>query len=195
MYRFLLISLTLLTVQNTVSAQDSIYGSYKNQVFTNLLLPILSSIDLNYERTLGGNFAIGVGGAIYGDTFQDLSFDDSYRAGELTTKYEITPFTRLYFNGNQNNSHILEIFGSISGVEESGRYIRSVNPEGFGVYDIGVKSFTRGGFGMGYAYRFLFMEGKLVAEAQLGLRTNFDVSFVVVNAALVRTGIKIGYRF
>ncbi len=193
MRRSLIFFILFLIACLVLKAQDPL--PYKNQVSTNLLLPLFGSADVAYERTLGGKFAVGLGAAVYGEPFEDLTIDDSYRGGSLRTKNEIMPFARIYFNGNQKKSHFLEVLGSFSRVDESGRLIRSVNEEGNGVYDIGVRSYTRGGLGMGYGYRFLLVDDKLVLEAQLGLRTNFDVNFIVLNAALVRTGIKIGYRF
>lgn len=168
---------------------------YKNQISTNLFLPIFGSADVTYERAFGQKFALGIASAIYGDRIEALTFDDSYGEFELMTKYEIMPFARIYFGGNQRKSHFLEVFGSLSGVDETGRLVRSINEQGFGVYDLGTESYVRGGLGVGYGYRFLFLEGRWVAEAQFGLRTNFDVNFIVLNAALVRTGIKVGYRF
>lgn len=169
--------------------------SYKNQVATNIFLPIFESADLSYERSLGQKFGVGISGAIYGDRIEEISVDDSYNELELRTKYEILPFARIYFGGNQKSSHFLETFGSISGVDESGSLVRSNNDQGYGVYSLGTESYIRGGLGIGYGYRFLFLDDKLMAEAEFGVRTNFDVNFIVLNAALVRTGIRIGYRF
>ncbi len=194
MRRSLLFLVCFLLACFALKAQDAPAVSYKNQISTNLLLPVFSSVDLNYERALGSKFALGLAVAVYGENIKDLTVD-SFNEATLRTKNEVMPFARLYFNGNQNNSHLLEIFGSFSQVDEDGRLVRSVNDAGFGVYDIGVESYTRGGFGIGYGYRFLLMDDKLVLEGQFGLRTNFDLNFVVLNAALIRTGIKIGYRF
>ncbi|MGB6151204.1 MAG: hypothetical protein WBG48_04365 [Pricia sp.] len=191
----ILIVLAVLFQGSLFAQEDAAMPTYKNQVSTNLLLPIFNSVDLAYERTLGRKFALGIAGAVYGDRIEEISFDDAYRERELKTNYEIMPFARLYFNGNQHKSHFIEIFGSISGVDESGRLVRSVNDQGYGVYGFGTTSYTRGGLGGGYGYRFLFLDGRLAAEAQFGLRTNFDVNFILLNGALVRTGIKIGYRF
>ena len=147
-----------------------------------------------YKRTLGEKFALGLAGAIYGDQIEKISFDDRY-VGELRTNYEIISFARLYFSDNQRKSHLIEFFTSISGVDEGGILNRFVNDEGYAVYGFGTESYIRGGFGGGYGYRFLFVGGKLVVEAQFGVRTNFDINGLMVNAAFVRMGIKIGYRF
>ncbi len=195
MRRSLLFLACFLLACFALKAQEEPSKSYKNQISTNLLLPIFGSVDFSYERSLGNKFAVGIGAAVYGEDFENLTIDDSYGGGTLRTKNEIMPFARIYFNGNQNNSHLLEVFGSFSRVDEDGRLVRSLNDVGNGVYDIGVESYTRGGFGLGYGYRFLLLDNKLALEAQFGLRTNFDLNFVVLNAALVRTGIKIGYRF
>jgi hypothetical protein len=166
----------------------------KNQIATNLILPLLESVDLSYERTIANKWALGIAAAIYGEDGQDLS--TSYSNGyDLTTTYEVMPFVRIYFQGAQNKSHFLEVFGSLSRMEERGAFIRNTNEQGFGVYERGVRDFTVGGLGIGYGYRFLLLEKKLVLEAQFGIRTNFDVEFFFLNAALVRTGIKVGYRF
>jgi len=195
MRKCLIYFLCLLAAICAASAQESDTTTYKNQVTTNLFLPIFESFDLSYERVLGNKFALGISGAIYGERIEEISLDDTYGGLELRTKYELMPFARIYFGGNQRKSHFLEVFGSISGVDEKGRLVRSNTDAGFGVYTLGTESYTRGGVGLGYGYRFLFLEGRLVAEAQFGVRTNFDVNFVVLNAAFVRTGIKIGYRF
>lgn len=166
----------------------------KNQISSNIALPIFGSVDLNYERTIANKWAIGVGVAIYGDRFQELNIS-TYGDYNYANTYEITPFARFYFQGAQRKSHFVEVFGSISEVEESGRYIRTINTEGYGVYDIGTKVNSIGGLGMGYGYRFLFLNDKLVLEAQIGIRTNFEMDYLFLNGALVRTGIKLGYRF
>lgn len=166
----------------------------RNQISTNLILPFLESVDLSYERTIANKWALGIAAAVYGEGGQDLavSYTNEY---DLTTTYEIMPFVRIYFQGAQNKSHFLEVFGSLSKMEERGAFVRNTNEEGFGVYERGLRDFTVGGLGIGYGYRFLFLEKKLVLEAQFGIRTNFDVDFFFLNAALVRTGIKVGYRF
>lgn len=195
MYRLLFLFLFFFVCLMSVRAQQEDVVIRKNQLSTNLFLPIFKSVDLNYERALGNKFALGLAGAVYSEEIEEITANDNYQGRDLTTKYEIMPFARIYFGGNQRKSHFLEAFGSISGVEESGRLIRTINEEGFGVYGLGTKSYARGGLGIGYGYRFLFFEGKMSVEAQFGIRTNFDVTFIVLNAALIRTGIRIGYRF
>lgn len=166
----------------------------KNQVSTNLFLPLFSSVDLSYERVVANKWAIGVGAAIYGENFQ--VFDSGYSDyQEYTTKYEITPYGRFYFQGTQRKSHFVELFGSLGEVEERDRNVRTINEEGYGVYSLGVKDYTVGGLGVGYGYRFLFLNNKLALEAEIGIRTNFSVDYYFLNRALVRTGIKVGYRF
>ncbi len=167
---------------------------YKNQISTNLALPIFGSFDLNYERTVANKWAIGLAAAIYGDRISELSTASS-NYYQYSTNYELMPFVRIYFQGAQNKSHFLEVFGSLSEVEESGRYVRSTNGQGYGVYNIDTRVYTVGGLGIGYGYRFLFLDDKLVLEAQFGVRTNFNADFLFLNGAAVRTGIKVGYRF
>ncbi|WP_289060637.1 hypothetical protein [uncultured Zobellia sp.] len=166
---------------------------YKNQISSNLMLPIFQSFDLSYERIVANKWAVGLSGAIYGDRIEELDTEGSYY--NRTTNFEIMPLVRLYINGTQKKSHFFEIFGSVSQVDEAGRYVRIVNDQGYGVYTIGTETYTVGGLGTGYGYRFLFIDNKLVVEAQLGLRTNFSTNFIFFNAALVRTGIRVGYRF
>lgn len=192
---FLLFVCCFLMISNSFFAQkDEEQVQFRNQISTNLALPIFSSFDFNYERTIANKWAIGLGGAIYGDRFRELNTVSSsyYR---YATTYEITPFARFYFQGAQHKSHFVEIFGSISEVVESGRYVRTTNAADYGVYHQGTKVYYVGGLGTGYGYRFLLMDEKLVLEAQIGIRTNFDVDFLFLNGALVRTGIKVGYRF
>lgn len=186
--------LVLITYNVSVFAQENNADIFlKNQVSTNLLLPIFESFDLSYERTIANKWAVGLAGAIYGERATELT--TSYDYYEYKTNYEIMPFVRIYFQGAQNKSHFVELFGSLSETEESGRLVRSVNEEGYGVYSIGTKIYMVGGLGAGYGYRFLFLQKRLVLEAQFGIRTNFEVNFILLNAAAVRTGIKVGYRF
>jgi len=174
--------------------EEEIFANYKNQISTNLALPIFGSFDLSYERTIANKWVVGLAGAIYGDRIQELSTEGSYD-NRYDTNYELMPFARIYFQGAQNKSHFLELFGSMSQVVESDRFIRNTNPEGFGVYEKGENKYTAGGLGIGYGYRFLMLDRKLVLEAQFGIRTNFNTNYIILNGTLVRTGIKVGYRF
>lgn len=181
--------------QNFLCAQEErAMTTYNNQISTNLMLPFFESVDLSYERTIANKWAIGLSGAIYGDRIQELSTEGNYD-NKYDTNYEVMPFVRVYFQGAQNKSHFLELFGSLSQVTESGRFLRTTNPEGFGVYRRGETTYTAGGLGIGYGYRFFLLDRRMVLEAQFGVRTNFNTSFIVLNGTLVRTGIKIGYRF
>lgn len=192
---FLVFLLFVLTIHHSFFAQEKTpIDTYKNQISTNLMLPIFESFDLNYERTIANKWAIGFGGIIYGDSYNELSSTTSSFGTKFDTNYEITPFIRVYFQGAQNKSHFLELFGSLSQVEESGRFVRSTNAAGFGIYNRETRSLSLGGLGIGYGYRFLLLEDKFVLEAQFGLRTNFDTNFIVLTGAPVRAGIKVGYR-
>ena len=192
---FIVFALCLFLRNASVFGQESEEQvSYKNMISTNLMLPIFESFDLNYERTIANNWAVGIAGAIYGDRIQELSTEGSYD-NTYDTNYEVMPFVRIYFQGAQNKSHFLELFGSLSQVTESDRFMRITNSEGFGVYKRGEKEYTAGGLGIGYGYRFLLLDKKLVLEAQFGVRTNFNSNFIILNGTLVRTGIKVGYRF
>jgi hypothetical protein len=190
----LVLLLALVVLNGSVFAQEENLGIvFKNQVSTNLMLPVFESFDLTYERTIANKWALGLAGAIYGARAAELATGDNYF--EYKTNYEVMPFVRVYFQGAQNKSHFVEIFGSLSEAEERGRAVRSVNEEGFGVYAIGTRIYTVGGLGAGYGYRFLLLQKRLVLEAQFGIRTNFEIDFILLNAAIVRTGIKVGYRF
>jgi len=191
MTKSLVFFVLFLTLVFSSYGQENIVAK-KNQISTNLVLPLLESFDLSYERTIANKWAIGIAAAVYGEGGQELfsSYSKNY-----TIEYEFMPFVRIYFQGAQNKSHFLEVFGSLSGVEDSGTFVRNTNEQGFGVYERGLRDFTVGGLGIGYGYRFLLLDKKLVLEAQFGVRTNFDVNFIVLNAAFVRTGIKVGYRF
>ena len=183
-------------IPNIFFAQDEpSINYYRNQISTNLLLPVFGSFDLSYERTIANKWAVGVGGSVYGDRFNRLSTTTTRFGDEFDTNYEITPFVRVYFQGAQNKSHFVELFGSLTRVDEAGRFLRSNNEEGFGVYNREIRSLSIGGLGAGYGYRFLLLDNKMVLEAQFGFRTNFDTEFIVLTGALVHTGIKIGYRF
>lgn len=181
--------------QRTLIAQDeAALPEYYNQVSTNLLLPVFESVDLTYERTVANKWAVGIAGAVYGDRIQELSTEGSYD-NRYDTDYEVMPFVRAYFQGAQNKSHFLELFGSLSQVTESGRFLRTTNSNGFGVYRRGENTYTAGGLGIGYGYRWFLLDRKMVLEAQFGIRTNFNTEFIILSGTLVRTGIKVGYRF
>ncbi len=173
--------------------EDSVV--YKNQISTNLMLPAFESFDLNYERTIANKWAIGFAGAIYGDRISELSTGSSGDFRRYDTNYELMPFVRLYFQGAQHKSHFLEVFGSLSRVTDLGGFVRNTNTAGFGVYEQGGRDYTAGGLGIGYGYRFLLLNKKLVLEAQFGVRTNFDVDYFFLNGSIIRTGLKVGYRF
>lgn len=173
-------------------AQEEAEHVIYNSISTNLMLPIFESFDLSYERSIANKWAIGLAGAVYGERVSDLSTDYNR---DLKTKFEIMPFGRVYFQGAQNNSHFVELFGSLSKLEEHNRYIRSIKDDGYAVYRIGVKDYMVGGLGAGYGYRLLLLEKRLLLEAQIGLRTNFNADFIFLNVTAIRTGIKIGYRF
>ncbi len=167
---------------------------FKNQVSNNTGYLFLGTINLNYERVLGNRFAIGLGGSIYGNAHKRAGFEtrNSY---EYVTNYEITPYGRLYFNGTQRKSHFLELFASFNESEELDQFIRNTNTEGYGVYAKGTLIENNIGLGIGYGYRFLLCENRLLLEAQFGLRTNFDAFFIFPDGAVVRSGIRVGYRF
>lgn len=166
---------------------------FKNQVSTNIPYLLLNSFELNYEHTLGKKFATGIGWASYGKGYYNLALESE--GYTYATQFEITPFGRWYFNGNQNKSHILEIFASINQSEERNRFVRNTTDEGFGVYERGTETNTNFGMGIGYGYRFLFLKKRLAVEAQVGIRTNFDFFFGIPLSSLVRSGIRLGYRF
>ena len=192
---FIVAFLLLGASHSLYSQEGNSTADYKNQISTNLLLPFYGSFDLNYERTIANKWALGIGGSIYSNGFNKLSTTRTRFGTDFDTNYEITPFMRLYFQGAQNKSHFVEIFGSLTGVDEPGRFVRSTNEEGFGVYNREITSKTRVGLGAGYGYRFFLLNDRMVLEAQFGFRTNFDSEFIVVTGALVHTGIKVGYRF
>jgi len=183
----------MMLCHSSFSQDDATIQDYNNQVSTNLVLPIFESFDLTYERTIGNKWAVGLAGAIYGDRISELTTDGSY--GNLDTNYEVMPFVRIYFQGAQKKSHFLELFGSLSNVEKNNVFVRNTTEDGYGVYEQGINEYTAGGLGIGYGYRFLLPNNKWILEAQFGVRTNFDINFIILDVALVRTGIKIGYRF
>ncbi|MEP3208970.1 MAG: DUF3575 domain-containing protein [Maribacter sp.] len=191
-----LLFLFLLGSSNCLHAQENEDPVvYKNQLSTNLMLPAFESFDLNYERTIANKWALGLAVAIYGDRISELSTGSSGDFRRYDTNYEFMPFVRLYFQGAQHKSHFLELFGSLSRVTASGRFVRNTNTAGFGVYEPGETDYTAGGLGIGYGYRFLLLNKKLVLEAQFGVRTNFNVDYYFLNGSIIRTGFKIGYRF
>lgn len=166
---------------------------FKNQISSNLPYFLVNSVELNYERILGRKFALGIGWASYGDGFNKL--DVAGNGYAQRANFEINPFGRFYFNGNNKKSHFLEIFASLNENESSDIFVRNTTPEGYGVYEKGTIVTKDFGMGIGYGYRFLFAKDRLSLEGQIGLRTNFETYWFVVQSSLVRTGIRIGYRF
>ena len=191
----LMAAFSLLGASHSFAQEGKSTANYRNQISTNLMLPFFGSFDLNYERTIANKWVVGLGGSIYGDGFNKLSSTRTRFRTEFDTNYEITPFVRVYFQGAQNRSHFVELFGSFTGVDADVGFIRSTNEEGFGVYNREERSITRTGLGVGYGYRWLLLDNKMVLEAQIGFRTNFETEFIFVTGALVHTGIKLGYRF
>ncbi len=137
---------------------------------------------------------LGWGGTYYGSAHKDLNLE-SYGSYDHSVNYEVDIFTRVYLQGNQNKSHFFELFGSVNQTQEFGAYIRNINAQGYGVYTVGIDKSVNVGLGTGYGYRFLLLDKKLVLEAQVELRTNFLVDYIFFDVAIVRTGIKVGYRF
>lgn len=192
--RYALTSIFLFGLYQMAIAQESNTSPIlKNQISTNVVLLATLSPNLTYERTLGNHFSIGLAGSSYGKPHKQLNLEyDGYRN---STNHEINPFGRWYINGTQSKSHFLELFGSVNEVVEGGKRIRITNEAGYGVYVFGDEKMTNYGLGVGYGYRFLLLENKLVLEAQFGLRTNFEVGFLFYEPSIVRTGIRVGYRF
>jgi len=188
------LSLMFLIGWNT-QAQDSIINR-KNQVSVNMLNLAMASPNLTYERTLGTNFAVGSGATIFGKPYLESGIFDGFDT-DLEPLYDINPFARWYMNGNQNKSHFLELFGAISRFEKKTEVIRTNNNEGYGVYVYDSKDYTLGGLGMGYGYRFLLLDKKMVLEAQIGIKTHFesDAFFGILEPYIARAGFKVGYRF
>lgn len=192
--RYALTSIFLFGLCQTAIAQESGTSPIlKNQISTNVALLATLSPNLTYERTLGNHFSIGLSGSFYGKPHKQLNLEyDGYRN---STNHEINPFGRWYINGTQRRSHFLEFFGSINESVEGNKRMRNTNEAGYGVYVLGDEKKTNYGLGVGYGYRFLLVDNKLVLEAQFGLRTNFDVGFLFFEPSIVRTGIRVGYRF
>lgn len=194
MLRNLLIILCFFGIKsNCLSQETETVSVMKNQVSMNVGYLLFGSPNITYERVLSNHFAIGLSTSIYGNSHQNLnleSFGEDYKIN-----YDFEPFGRWYINGTQRKSHFLEFFGSINESERRGRNVRITNDEGYGVYIIDNEKTTNVGLGTGYGYRFLLIDKKLVLEAQVALRTNFIVDYFFFDVAIVRTGIKVGYRF
>jgi len=193
-YRFLFVFLFVAFYTTTFAQEADSTPLLKNQISTNVTYLPFGSLDLSYERTLGKRFAIGVGGTYFGGAHKDLNLE-SQGSYDHSVNYEVNLFTRVYLQGTQNKSHFFELFGSVNETQEFGAYNRHVNTEGYGVYTIGIDKSINIGLGGGYGYRFLLLDKKLVLEAQVALRTNFIMEYLFLDVAIVRTGIKVGYRF
>lgn len=194
MMRFYLPLLILLGYGSfTFSQEEDRNITYKNQVTVNVAYLALGSPNLTYERTLGKHFTIGLSGVNYGKGHKKLHLET--QGIDYVTNYEINPFVRWYINGTQHKSHFLELFASLNEGEEENRIVRITNDKGYGVYIRGTETFSRFGMGIGYGYRLLLADKRLVLEAQIGLRTNFEFDYFFFDAGIVRTGIGLGYRF
>lgn len=194
MMRYLLTILCFVVmVTNCFSQEEENDPIFKNQFSLNAPYLAVGSPNLSYERTLGKYFAIGLSGVIYGKAHKNLNLET--QGLNYWTNHEIIPFSRWYMNGTQKKSHFLELFVSINEGEEDGRIVRITNDQGYGVYTRGIVNTNNFGLGAGYGYRFLLVENKLVIEAQFSLRTNFEFQYLFFDAGIVRTGIRVGYRF
>jgi len=194
MTRFLFVFLLfLIACENCISQDEEPIPILKNQISINVPYLLVGSPNLTYERTLGKYFSIGLSGVGYGKVHKELNLET--QGFDYTTTYEINPFGRWYMNGTRHKSHFLELFASINEGQEDGRIIRITNEQGYGVYTRGIEKTDNFGLGAGYGYRFLLADNKLVIEAQFALRTNFDFQFFFFDAGIVRTGIRVGYRF
>ncbi|WP_298478983.1 hypothetical protein [uncultured Maribacter sp.] len=180
-----LISIPLLSQEEKV---------HKNKLSFNLSYAFLGSPELNYERTLNKYFSFGVGGVKYNSPHQKLNLETIEGYSNYKVNYEVNPYVRFYINGTQNRSHFLEIFGSYNIGEADSGINRKNNVLGYGIYEYGMQEIKNIGLGTGYGYRFLTFQKRMSIEAQISIRTNFiDVLFFDVG--LVRTGVKVGYRF
>lgn len=191
---FAIVVFLIFCIPLSIYGQEETLPKIKNQVSTNLSYLTLGSLDFSYERTFGKYFAAGIGITNYGKVHQDLNIELSDTYSNYKVNFEINPFVRLYINGSQDRSLFVEISGSYNEGEASGRIVRSDNDLGYGVYGFGTKRNSNTGLGTGVGYRFLLLNNKLVLEAQLGVRRNFD-DILYSDISLVRTGIKVGYRF
>ncbi len=194
----LAILLTLLMVSTTYAQEDNsvsnkVGANFKNQFSTNIPYLFLNSLEINYERVLGRKFSIGIGWATYGKGYDNLNLEGDGYTDRIN--FEINPYGRLYFNGNQKKSHYLEVFASINESEKSDQFVRNTTDSGYGVYELGIEQRTTFGMGIGYGYRFLLANDRLVLEAQFGIRTNFDFYYGIPDPSIVRSGLRIGYRF
>jgi hypothetical protein len=195
---FLVILFSSVLVLSTYGQEDNIVleesmKNSKNQFSTNVPYLLFNSLELNYERVLGRKFAVGIGWSTYGKGYDNLNLEGNGYNDKVN--YEINPYGRLYFNGNQKKSHYLEVFASINESEKSDQFVRNTTNSGFGVYELGIEKRTTFGMGIGYGYRFLLANDRLVLEAQFGIRTNFDFYYGIPDPSIVRAGIRIGYRF
>ena len=193
MRNYLSFLLLLGCCQLTFAQESDSIQVLKNQVSTNVALLTTLSPNLTFERTLGDHFSIDISGSLYGEPHKNMEL---ISAGYRTSaNHEINPFARWYMNGTQRRSHFLELFASSNEVTKENKRVRVVNEEGYGVYVLGDREETNFGLGIGYGYRFFLLDNKLLLEAEFGLRTNFDVGFIFFVPAIVRTGIRVGYRF
>jgi len=186
-----MVSTTYAQEDNRVS--NKVGANFKNQFSTNIPYVFLNSLEINYERVLGRKFSIGIGWATYGKGYDNLNLEGDGYTDRIN--FEINPYGRLYFNGNQKKSHYLEVFASINESEKSDQFVRNTTDSGYSVYELGIEQRTTFGMGIGYGYRFLLANDRLVLEAQFGIRTNFDFYYGIPDPSIVRAGIRIGYRF
>ncbi|MEM9143379.1 MAG: hypothetical protein AAGA86_10360, partial [Bacteroidota bacterium] len=140
------------------------------EVGTNLIYWTLASPNVSVAKDIGGKFAAGIAFASFGHLYVDSFMYDGdtslggFDHGEEPI-YDINPFVRFYWQGNEHWSHFLEAFGAISNFEGEDNIERIVNSEGYGVYVRDTRRLIYGGIGIGYGYRFLFLENRFAVEA------------------------------
>ncbi|MBM1104865.1 DUF3575 domain-containing protein [Aurantibacter crassamenti] len=194
MTRFLIVFLCFTLYYGTCfSQEDGNELNFNNQVSSNISYLVMGSLNLSYERSLSKYFTIGVSGVNYGNNHKELRL--STWGFDYATIYEVNPFGRWYIRNTQRNSPFLEIFGSFNRNEKENVIVRFDNEEGYGVYEYGVEGNESFGAGVGFGYKLLLAKKRLVLEAQLGVRSNFKFDYFILDAELVRTGIRLGYRF
>lgn len=161
--------------------RDSLSASLQgnNEIKLNILLTVLGSVELTYERIVGTKSAVGV--SIF------IRFTNSIKSD---FSYGVTPYFRRYFGTRKASGFFLEGHGTVAEYDGGGR--------GVPVYDYGSGYYyprfpikkTVFGLGIATGAKFLTRKG-FTGEIYLGAAKAFDD----VADFFPRVGLTLGKRF
>ncbi|MFD1631744.1 hypothetical protein [Pseudopedobacter beijingensis] len=164
------------------SAESKIPG--RNELKFNLFTPIYSAVELNYERILANNTALGVGASYFYETdkTQGLSFD---------MQWSLNPYYRLYFGKKEATGFFVEANASAAQTRSKDDLYREQN----GIWTREATVYYNFGYGLGFAVGAKFLSNKgLIGEVFAGLGRYFNAKDYMTGQ-YPRLGVLIGKRF